>query len=188
MKLVNMNGDRVSPPIGVIPYNRIHWRPLWELRFHQLAEHGIILSPEEIPDQPLDVSLDDPEWDYHHISEIYLSGAGGFWLSWWENDPAGHIGGQDLGGVIELRRMYVRSAYRQRGVGTCLVQALLDHCKTQSVKAVELWTAGDGLGRKLYERMGFTITSGPRREYSDRLYRTNYIPGEDEIRMRLDLT
>jgi len=175
-----------SPLISILPYAPNHWHTLWELRHHQLAEHGIIIPPEEIPDRPLNVSRDDFEWDYHHIAEVYLHGAGGFWLAWWENDPAGHIGGQDLGGVIELRRLYVHSAYRRRGIATCLVQALLDHCKTQSIKAVELWTAEDGLGRRLYEHMGFKITRAPGKEFSDLLRQTNFIPGKNQIRMRLD--
>ncbi|MGD0005488.1 MAG: GNAT family N-acetyltransferase [Anaerolineaceae bacterium] len=184
--MVGLDNTQASQPISILLYDRNYWRTLWELRHHQLAEFGIIIPPEEIPDEPLNVGQDDYEWDYHHISEVYLHGAGGFWLAWWENDPAGHIGGQDLGGVIELRHMYVRSAYRQRGIATCLVQTLLDHSKIQSIKAVELWTAKDGLGRRLYERMGFRITLAPGKEFSDLLRQTNFIPREDQIRMRLD--
>jgi GNAT superfamily N-acetyltransferase len=83
--------------------------------------------------------------------------------------------------------MYVRSEYRQRTIGACLVQALLDHCRENKVKAVELWTGGEGAGRKLYEKMGFQVTAGPGKEFPDLFYRTNYLPGEDEIRMRIDL-
>jgi len=181
-----MNTSPASSPISILPFTWDHWHILWELRHHQLAEYGIIIPPEEIPDRPLDVGRDDYEWDYHHIAEIYLHGAGGFWLAWWENDPSGHIAAQDLGGVIELRRMYVRSLYRRRGIATCLVQTLLDHCKTQSIQAVELWTRVEGVGRELYECMGFKFTDGPGKEFSDLSYRTNF-NGEDEIRMRLDL-
>lgn len=187
VKLVDMKDKQAVKPLSIIPYALNQWKPLWQLRFHQLAEHGIILPPEEIPDHPLDVGRDDYEWDYHHIAEVYRSGAGGFWLAWWENDPVGHIGGQDFGGVIELRRMYVLALVRQRGIGTCLVQTLLDHCKTQSIKAVELWTEYGGLGYRLYARMGFKMTAEPGEEFSDLFHRTNFVPGEDEIRMRLDL-
>ena len=184
--MVEIDNKQASQPISILPYDQNHWHTLWELKFHQLAEDGIIIPPEEIPVQPMNVGRDDPEWDFDHIAEIYLNRAGGFWLAWWENDPAGHIGGQDLGGVIELRRMYIRSAYRRRGIATCLVQTLLDHCKIQSIKAVELWTAEDGLGRRLYERMGFKITRAPGKEFSDLLRQTNFIPGKNQIRMRLD--
>jgi GNAT superfamily N-acetyltransferase len=133
------------------------------------------------------VGRDDYEWDYHHLTEIYQHGAGGFWLAWWENDPAGHIAGQDFGGVIELRRMYVRSLYRRRRVATALVNTLLAHCKTHSIRAVELWTAPNGVGRRLYDRLGFRVTRGPGKEFSDLSFQSNFFPGGDEIRMRLDL-
>lgn len=181
-----MDDEKALIPISILPYDRNHWRILWELRHHQLAEVGIIVSPEEIPDEPMNVGRDDYEWVLHHIDEVFLRGAGGFWLAWWEKNPAGHIGGQDFEGTIELRRMYVRAEYRRRGIATRLIQALLDHCKTQSIKAVELWTAENGLGRRLYEKMGFHITSAPGNEFSDLVYRTNFNPGKDQIRMRLD--
>ena len=182
-----MTGDWVSQPLAILPFAWNHWRALWELRHHQLAEIGIIIPPEEIPEQPQDVGRDDYEWDYHHIAEVYLHGAGGFWLAWWENIPVGHIAGQDFGGAIELRRMYVRAEYRRRGIGACLVRLLIDHCQLHSIRAVELWTGKDGLGQRLYKRMSFTITGRPGKEYPDLLLQTNYIPGKDEIRMRLDL-
>ncbi len=181
-----MDDRQVLQPISILPYNWKHWRTLWELRHHQLAEAGIIVPPEEIPGEPNNVGRDDYEWVLHHIAEVFLHGAGGFWLAWWENDPAGHIGGQDFGGAIELRRMYVRAEYRRRGIATRLVQALLDHCKIQSIKAVELWTAENGPGRRLYERIGFKITSAPGKEFSDLFFQTNFIPGKDQIRMRLE--
>jgi GNAT superfamily N-acetyltransferase len=180
-----MNENPPASPISIIPYALSQWKPLWQLRFQQLAESGIILPPEDMPDHPEDVGRDDDEWDYHHIDEVYRSGAGGFWLAWCGNEPVGHIGGQDCGGVIELRRMYVRSAFRQRGIGTCLVQTLLDHCQSQSIRVVELWTASGGQGSRLYQRMGFKNTAGPGDEFSDLANRTNFVPGDDEIRMRL---
>lgn len=182
-----MNAEPVSPIVSIEPFTwERGWHALWVLRHHQLTEEGII-GPLDIPDQPEDVERDGYEWDYHHMAEIYLSGAGGFWLAWCGDDPAGHIGGQDLGGVLELRHMYVRAVYRRRGIATALVQALLDHCKTQSVKAVELWTGWDGEGRGLYERMGFRVTAGPGEEFYDLDYRLNRTPGEGEIRMRFDV-
>jgi len=182
-----MNRPQPSQPISITPYAPNLWHTLMELRRYQLAEEGIIVPTDEFSDQPQDVGRDEYEWDYHHIAEIYLRGAGGFWLAWCESDPAGHIGAQDLGGAIELRHMYVRAEYRRLGIGSALVQVLLDHCRTQPVKAVELWTAEDGLGRILYERMGFKAANGPGKEYSNLDYKTNFTPGDDEIRMRFDL-
>ncbi len=186
-KLAAMEDELASQPLTVLPFDWKQWHALWELRLYQLAEYGIIVPPAEIPGEPQDVSRDDHEWDYHHIADVFLRGVGGFWLAWWEYLPVGHIAGQDFGGAIELRHMYVRAEYRRHGIGSCLVLALLDHCQCHSIKAVELWTGGEGPGRRLYERIGFKITSKPGLEYSDLLLQTNYVPGKDEIRMRLDL-
>jgi GNAT superfamily N-acetyltransferase len=173
--------------VHVSPFEWGHWLSLWELRRLQLAEEGIFISPQDLPPHPLPVSLDDSEWDYHHIAQIYLSGSGGFWLAWWENTPIGHVGGQDLGGCVELRHMYVRADYRCRGAGTRLVSALIAHCAGCAIPAIELWTAADGPGRRLYSRLGFQVIDGPGAGFRDKLALTGYKPGESEIRMRLEL-
>ena len=89
--------------------------------------------------------------------------------------------------MLELRHMYVRAEYRQRGIGTRLVQALIDHAKTHQVKAVELWTAPDDLGRILYSKLGFKVVEKPFMNLEELIYRMNRAPGEGEIRMRLDI-
>jgi GNAT superfamily N-acetyltransferase len=170
--------------MAIKPFDWKDWGALWELRAYQLKENGIILDP--VPSQP---DLSSPyERDYHRIGQVYLSGAGGFWLAWVGDTPIGHIGGQDLGGVVELRRMYTRANYRRRGVGTYLVCTLVEHCATNDVRAIELWTARDGPGHHLYEKLGFRVTDGPGVEFDDLGTTTQYTPGSDEVRMRLDLS
>ena len=82
---------------------------------------------------------------------------------------------------MELRRMYVRHEFRQRGIGTLLVQALIAHCRAKGAARIELWTAGDGLGRLLYEKLGFrqVAPDGTEFDYAKR--------GDSEIRLRLAL-
>jgi GNAT superfamily N-acetyltransferase len=154
-----------------------HWAALWELRKQQLAEDGIpVTIPVSAPD------LSSPyERDYHRIDQIYLRGAGNFWIAWLGDRPVGHVGAQDLGGVAELRRMYVRADFRRRGVGTRLVRALIEHCVVQGVQAIELWTEESGPGRFLYESLGFHLVAEPGEAFKD----VPLSPGE--IRMRLDL-
>jgi GNAT superfamily N-acetyltransferase len=170
--------------VQVKPFKWEHWGALWELRAHQLAENGILLP--DLPGEGEGPDLSSPyEKDYHRIDSVYLSGAGSFWIAWLEDTPIGCVGAQDLGKVpgrgrgVELRRMYVREAYRRRGVGTCLVQALIDHCAAHGVGAVELWTAENGPGRHLYARLGFRVVPGPGPEFQD-------LPEwRDQMRMRL---
>jgi len=171
--------------ILVKPFEWKYWATLWELRTYQLAESGIKGDVDPNPGPP---DLSSPyEQDYHRIDQVYLRGTGNFWLAWLGNTPVGHVAGQDIGGVIELRRMYVRADYRRLGVGTHLVGALIKHCVNNGVKAIELWTSKDGPGRFLYEKMGFRTTEGPGREFKGKKVLCAYSPSDDEIRMRLDL-
>ncbi len=157
------------------------WIPLNRVIYAHLAELGIVLDPENIPKEPVDTPVGSPEWDTDHIDAVYLSGAGGFWLAWRGNEPVGHVGAQDLGGVVELRRMYVRPEYRRHGIGTLLVAALIGHCRESGVSAIELWTDFDGHGQHLYRSLGFQRVAGRGRGFE------NSIDSDDEMRMRLDL-
>ena len=86
----------IEGSLTVTPFRWAHWASLWQLRFVHLAELGIVPDPQEIPRKPEDVEMDDHEWDFHHIGEVYLSRAGGFWLASWGDTPVGHVGAQDL--------------------------------------------------------------------------------------------
>ncbi|MEM7129462.1 MAG: GNAT family N-acetyltransferase [Chloroflexota bacterium] len=163
------------------------WIVLWQLRFAQLAENGVHLSENAIPTVPGLPENDEYEWDMNHIDEVYLSGGGGFWLAWQDEEPVGYVGAQDLGEVVELRRMYVKAAHRRQGIGTLLVQALIKHCREQGMKAVELWTPEDGEGRLLYNRLGFQTVDSPLLGFEAVEQATRRGPNHQEIRMRLAL-
>jgi len=92
------------------------------------------------------------------------------------------IGAEDKGDYVELRRMYVRAEYRRRGIGTLLVQTLVDHCIEQKVGVIKLWTAKDGPGRFLYEKCGFRQVEIADKEPDGETGQNS------EIRMRLALT
>jgi GNAT superfamily N-acetyltransferase len=163
------------------------WPALCEIRRRQLAEGGILLDREEpLPPPDPNTPVGAYEWDYHRMAEIYLSGAGGFWLAWRGEAALGRVGAQDLGGVAELRHMYVLPEYRRQGVGARLVEALIAHCAARGVRAIELWTAADGPGRRLYARCGFFPTAGLGGEFAQVEARTGRAPNPDEIRMRYE--
>ena len=79
----------------------------------------------------------------------------GDWIAWKNNQPVGHVGAQDMGDYIELRRMYVRKMYRRAGIGTQLVGMLIDHCRQHGIRFIKLWTDPDGPGRLLYKNFYF---------------------------------
>ena len=173
--------------IAIKPFAWDDWSALWTIRLAQLAEHGIVLDFTAIPEYPQPGIDDEYEWDSHHMDSVYLCDAGHFWLAWYTEHPVGYVGGQDVGGAIELRRMYVEESYRRLGVGRKLVETLITHNHAQGVQAIELWTAMDGPGWWLYRALGFRKTEGPGIEFQDIMMRTRYTPGADEIRMRLDV-
>ena len=168
-------------PIRIRYFTWDQWIPLNILMNARLAEDaGIVLDPDDIPEEPEDTPEGSPEWDTDHIDQVYLSGSGGFWLAWHGDKPVGNVGAQDLGGVVELRRMYVLPEYRRQGVGTLLVCTLIRHCRMAGARAIEVWTAFDGPGRHLYRRLGFRQVAGRGPEFEQALQR-------EEMRLRLDL-
>jgi len=61
--------------------------------------------------------------------------------------------------TAQLRWFIVESSMRGKGVGTQLVQTLLDYCKKQQYERVLLWTVSNmTTARRLYEKFGFKIT------------------------------
>lgn len=172
--------------ISVRAFEWSDWYAMWKLRACQLAEDGIIIDDADqgSPDFTLPYDESNPDYsemDMERVDEAYLKGRGNFWLAWSGNQPVGYVGAQDMGDYVELRRMYVRSEYRQRGIGTLLVQTLIAHCTQQKVARVKLWTADNGLGRLLYAKCGFcqVVLEG------DEITHTRAINGE--FRMCLEL-
>ena len=171
------------------PFAWEDWRALGLVNLAQLAEHGVTLDPSEIPERPepvLEEEDEHGEWDLDHIEEVYLHGAGSFWLAWDGDLAIGRVGGQDVGGVIELRRMYVRADYRRRGVGTALVRSLIAHSQAHGARAIELWTEPEEANPRFYATLGFRQTAGLGPEFSNAPALTK-LTGTGEIRMRLDL-
>src|SRR5258708_28291728 len=60
-------------------------------------------------------------------------------------------------GIGRIRRIYVRPAWRNQGIGQTLVHALIEHART-SFTALHLRTDNPAAAR-LYERIGFTRSS-----------------------------
>jgi GNAT superfamily N-acetyltransferase len=170
--------------VQIHPYETSRWGDLWAVRFNQLAEHGIILPPVVPPiDEPF--ADGDPEYDYYCMQDMYLRGVGNFWLAFLDDVPVGHIGAQDIDGQIELRRMFVDARYRRRGIGSALVNALIEHAMRQHVDCIELWTASHGVGEQLYRHLGFKVVPEPSSAFANVTAQTRYVPGQNEVRMQL---
>jgi GNAT superfamily N-acetyltransferase len=84
-----------------------------------------------------------------YFDEDLLVAVGGLTL-----DP--FAGRPDMG---RIRRVYVRSAWRNRGIGRALVTALVDHARIH-FSCVRL-RAENALAARLYESMGFVAIESP---------------------------
>jgi ribosomal-protein-alanine N-acetyltransferase len=92
----------------------------------------------------------------------------------------GKVIGSDAESVAELESVAVEAATRRGGVGKALCGAVVDWCRGQGVRALELEVrAGSAGAIALYAGLGFVV-AGRRVGY----YRE---PVEDALLMRLDL-
>ncbi len=176
----------IKNPVNIIiqPFEWKNWEAMWKLNTYHLIEHGVNIEEGPITPPDFDLPYDEtnshyPEMDMERIDECYLKARGNFWIAWIEDQPLGYVGAQDMGDYIELRRMYVRKEYRRLGIGTLLVQALIEHCKNQQASVVKLWTSASGPGRFLYATLGFH-----RIELQGDEFKHKYAL-QGEIRMRL---
>lgn len=91
------------------------------------------------------------------LRELYSPPSGAFFLAREEGRPAGCIGLRDLGGgVCEMKRLYVRDAFRGRGIGRRLAGHLAEEARRMGFGRMRL----DSLAwmkeaHALYRSMGF---------------------------------
>lgn len=96
---------------------------------------------------------------------------GALFIAYWNEAPAGCIALQPLKeeGVCEMKRLYVKPAFRKYGIGKALVEQLLEASHQLGYKSMRL----DTLERlqpaiKLYEQYGFKVINA---------YYENPLPG-----------
>jgi putative acetyltransferase len=101
----------------------------------------------------------------------YGSPYGALIIAYWNDEPEGCIALQKVSGdsVCEMKRLYVRPAYRKYRIGQALVTALLEEATNLGYRSMVL----DTLERlqpaiKLYQKYGFTETTA---------YYDNPLPG-----------
>ncbi|WP_044640389.1 bifunctional helix-turn-helix transcriptional regulator/GNAT family N-acetyltransferase [Risungbinella massiliensis] len=103
------------------------------------------------------------EWDEtfsEYLEETFDSDIEKIWIA--------ESGGKFVGCVglvkydektVQLRWFLVEGSFRQKGVGTQLLQTLVDYCREQEYERVFLWTASNMLtARPLYQKFGFEIS------------------------------
>ena len=156
-----MNVDGRADPqqlaIEIVPFEATHVEGFAALVAETLREFGFERDPE------LDRDLDDPDG-------IYVA----LWIALVGDEVAGSVALRDLGArSYELKRMYLRSAHRGRGVGKRLLATALDWAVANGAKVVRLDTTERmTTARRLYESAGFVLVPGasPRQGQQRLLY------------------
>ena len=109
------------------------------------VEYGWIWDPPtEVPDL-----LD---FDAH-----YAAPHGAFWVVVDDGRVVGSAGVDRRGpGLAELHRLYLEPGQRGRGLGEALVARVLEWCRAESIRRLELWSdTRFEHAHRLYLRMGF---------------------------------
>jgi molybdopterin-guanine dinucleotide biosynthesis protein A/predicted GNAT family acetyltransferase len=157
--LVNVNdrSDLERLSIEIVPFEPRHAEGFALLVADTLLEFGFERDPE------FDGDLEAPASAYAAL-----------WVAIADGEVAGSVALRDLGSDrYELKRMYLRSAHRGRGVGKRLLTTALDWARVKGARVVRLDTAeGMVAARCLYESRGFVRVPGdaPRQGQQRLLY------------------
>lgn len=108
----------------------------------------------------------------------YAPPAGALLVAWDGDTPAGCVGVRHLEpGVCELKRLYVRAAYRGAGLGRALAEAAVTAGRSLGYRVMRLDTLADmASARELYRALGFVPTAP---------YRVNPLPGAEFLALDL---
>ena len=95
--------------------------------------------------------------DLEHISKYYQKGHGNFWVAIVEDEVVGAIALSEYsGGRGYVKRFFVKSSLRGKGLGKQLFTTMLQAAKSGGFKALYLGVSEDMNGAvPYYERQGF---------------------------------
>lgn len=107
-------------------------------------------------------SLDEQNYDeeLEHLEDKYGLPGGRLYLAWWDGELAGCVGMKQLDAHTgELKRLYVRPAFRGRHLGRELVERIIQDARSLGYSRLMLDTMPELVSaRHMYENMGFQVT------------------------------
>lgn len=131
----------------------------------------------------IDLSFQNFEEELASLPGLYAAPRGTVLLAWVDGELAGccalrPIDDVDVPNAAEMKRLYVRPAFRRFGLGRLLAEAVLDAARRMGYSSVLLDTLDDmEAARALYEELGF-VEIPP--------YYHNPLPGSHYLRVHLD--
>jgi putative acetyltransferase len=131
----------------------------------------------------IDLSFQNFEEELASLPGLYAAPRGTVLLAWVDGELAGccalrPIEDIDVPNAAEMKRLYVRPAFRRFGLGRLLAEAVLDAARRMGYSSVLLDTLDDmEAARALYEELGF-VEIPP--------YYHNPLPGSHYLRVDLD--
>lgn len=131
----------------------------------------------------IDLSFQGFEDELATLPGLYAAPRGTLLLAWVDGELAGccalrPIDDVDVPNAAEMKRLYVRSAFRRFGLGRLLAEAVLDAARQMGYSSVLLDTLDDmEAARALYEELGF-VEIPP--------YYHNPLPGSHYLRVDLN--
>jgi putative acetyltransferase len=118
------------------------------------------------------------EAELAHLPGDYALPRGGLWLATVEGAPAGCVAVRACApDEAEMKRLYVRPAYRGRDLGRELAQAAIQGARAMGYRLLRLDTLADmGAAQRLYGQLGFVETAA---------YNDNPLPGTQFLALDL---
>ncbi len=103
------------------------------------------------------LDLQNYEHEIAHLEEKYGAPAGRLYLAEWDGETAGCVALHRLSDTrAELKRLYVRPAFRGRGIGRALTLRIVDDARAAGYRTLQLDTQPflpEAI--RLYHRLGF---------------------------------
>ena len=100
--------------------------------------------------------------EIEHLEEKYGEPAGRLYLAEWEGGTAGCVALHPLGcGLAELKRLYVRPAFRGHGIGRALTEQIIADARAEGYHTLQLDTQPflpEAI--RLYRKLGFAEMKG----------------------------
>ena len=107
-------------------------------------------------------SLDEQNYDeeLEQLEDKYGLPGGRLYLAWQDGELAGCVGMKQLDEKTgELKRLYVRPAFRGQRLGRKLVERIIEDARSLGYRRLMLDTMPELVSaRRMYENMGFVVT------------------------------